>query len=127
MPAPPNMRRTVTDPKAANNSRMSSGPTAAPRPCARLRALLLSLGRRLELHRFAAPAGPGLVGIVEHELGGELLGLVVHLGAQEEQDRLGVDQHAYALVLDQLVGRLDLLGVFHRIGHAGAAAVLDAD
>jgi len=99
------MRRTSTGPNTQNNSRMSSGAT----------------------DRFAAAAGRGLVRIVEHELRGELVGLVVHLGADQEQHGLGIDQDTHALVLDHLVGGLDPLGVFHGVGHAGAAAVLDAD
>src|SRR5215510_9651562 len=100
MPAPPNKRRTSTSPKLENNSRMSSGDTSVafsgaypysenrspPRiTCGagffRDMRWLVSLGGRLELHRFATAAGRGLVRIVEHELRGELVGLVVHLGA----------------------------------------------
>src|SRR6266508_4419729 len=127
MPAPPNMRRTATGPKAANSSRMSSGDTAA----FQWMPLLVRLGRRLrgrlELHRLAATAGRGLVRVVEDELRGELVGLVVHLGAEQEQHRLGIDEHPHALVLDHLVELLDALGIFHGVGHAGTAAVLDAD
>ena len=83
--------------------------------------------RRRELHRFAAAAGRGLVRIVEHELRRKLLGLVVHLGAEQEQHRLRIDQDLHALVLDHFVVSASALGVFHRVFHAGAAAVLDAD
>ena len=55
-------------------------------------ALLGRVLGRLELHRFAAAAGRGLVRVVEHELRRQLLGLVVHLGAEQEQHRLRVDQ-----------------------------------
>ena len=61
----------------------------------------------VELHGFAAAAGRGLVRIVEHELRRQLVGLVVHLGAEQEQHGLRVDQDLDALVLDHLVGRLD--------------------
>src|SRR6476469_1431679 len=60
----------------------------------------VGLGGRLELHRFAAAAGGCLVRIVEYELRGEFVGLVVHFGAEQEQDRLGIDEDAHALVLD---------------------------
>src|SRR5688572_6708884 len=86
-PAPLNMRRTVTGPKAENNSRMSSG-SMDPAGSVRRRGIL----RRRQLHGLAAAAGGGLVRVVEHELRRELLGLVVHLGAEQEQHRLGVDQ-----------------------------------
>ena len=52
---------------------------------------------------------------------------IVHLGAEQEHHRLGVDQHLDALVLDHLVEGLLILGPFHGVFHAGAAAVLDAD
>src|SRR5207237_3474486 len=89
-------------------------------------AAILHLRRR-QLHRFAAAAGGDLVGVVEDELGLHLVGLVVHLGAKQEQDRLGIDQDLHATVLDHFVGRTDLMGVFHRVGLASAAAVLDSD
>src|SRR5215475_6400885 len=72
--------------------------------------------RRLELHGFAAAAGRDLVRIVEDELGLHLVGLVVHLGAQQVQHGLGVDQDLHALVLDDLVGGADLMGIFHGVG-----------
>src|SRR6201991_2747019 len=81
----------------------------------------------LELHRLAAAAGGNLVRVVEDELGLHLVGLVVHLGAEQEQHGLGVDQDLHALILDHLVGRTDLVGIFDRVGLTGAAAILDAD
>ena len=83
--------------------------------------------RGRQLHRLAAAAGAGLVRVVEDELGLHLVGLVVHLGAEQEQHGLGIDQDLDALVLDDLVGRADVMGVFDRVGLPGAAAVLDAD
>ena len=83
--------------------------------------------RSRQLHRFAAAAGAGLVRVVEDELRLHLVGLVVHLGAEQEQHRLGIDQDLDALVLDDLVGRLDVMGVFDGVGLPGAAAVLDTD
>src|SRR5215831_2987478 len=41
--------------------------------------------------------------------------------------RTSTGPNAQALVLDHLVRSLDPLGIFHGVGHAGAAAVLDAD
>src|SRR3954451_5416652 len=83
--------------------------------------------RRRQLHGLAAAAGAGLVGIVEDELGLHLVGLVVHFGAEQEQPRLGIDQDLDALVLDNLIGGFDVVGIFDRVGLPGAAAVLDAD
>src|SRR5262245_63401377 len=88
-PAPPNSRRSSTGPKAANNSRVSSGDKPRPRG-------LLRFARGLELDRFAAAAGGGLVGIVEHELRREPVGLVVHLGADEEKNGIGIGQQEIA-------------------------------
>src|SRR5437868_7316851 len=82
--------------------------------------------RRRQLHRLAAAASADLVGVVEDELGLHLVGLVVHLGAEQEQYGLGVDQNLDALVLHHFVGRLHIVGVFHRVGLPGTAAILDA-
>src|SRR5580692_197262 len=78
-----------------------------------------------QLHRLAAAAGRDLVRVVEDELGLHLVGLVVHLGAQQEQHRLGIDQDLDALVLDHFVGGADIVGIFDGVGLPGAAAVLD--
>src|SRR5581483_10175696 len=104
----------------ANSGMTSGGPSAAQR-------LELFLGHRGQVHRLAAAAGAGLVGVGEHELGRELVGHVVHLGAQQVHDGLGVDQHAGAVVLHHLVEALLLAGPVERVLHAGAAALLDAD
>src|SRR5664280_3791090 len=82
-----------------------------------------ALGRR-ELHGFAAAAGAGLVRIVEDELRRQLVGLVVHLGAEQEQHRLRIDQDLDALVLDHLVGRLHRVGVKNG-GCAGMAYTME--
>src|SRR5260221_2096174 len=83
--------------------------------------------RRRQLYGFAATAGAGLVRIVEDELRRHLVGLVIHLGAQQEQHRLAVDQDLHALVLDDFFGRSHLVGIFDRIGLPGAAAIHDPD
>ena len=80
-----------------------------------------------QLHGFAAAAGAGLVRIVEDELRRHLVDLVVHLGAEQKQHGLGIDQDLDALVLNDLVGGADIVGVFDRLGLPGAAAVLDPD
>src|SRR5262245_66343133 len=84
-PAPPNRRRSSTGPKAANSSRMSSGDKPRPRR-------LLPFARGLELDRFAAAAGGGLVGIVEHELRRQPVGFVVTFGGDQEQHSIGIEQ-----------------------------------
>ena len=89
--------------------------------------LELVAGRGREVHRFAAAARARLVRVGEHELGRELVGLVVHLGAEEVHDGLGVDQHARAVPLDHLVIGLLLGRPVHCVFHPGAAALLDAD
>src|SRR5689334_10382983 len=67
--------------------------------------------RRCELHGFSAAACAGLVRIVENELRRQLLGLVVHLGSEQKQHRFWVDQDLDALVLDDLVSRIDGIGI----------------
>src|SRR6516164_11629579 len=57
----------------------------------------------------------------------ESLSTLIHFGAEQEQHRLGIDQDAHAFVLDHLIQRIDLRGIFHGVGHAGAAAVFHAD
>src|SRR6266566_1245308 len=99
---------------------------AAPQDEAGARGEVSDLSGR-QLHGFAAAAGAGLVRVVEDELRRHLVDLVVHLGAQQEQHGLRIDQDLHALVLDDLVGRTNLVGVFDRIGLPRAAAVLDPD
>ena len=55
------------------------------------------------LHALAAAAGRGLVRIVEDEVRGQLVELVVHFRAQQEKHGLRIDQNLDALVLDDLV------------------------
>ena len=79
-----------------------------------------------ELHRLAAAAGRGLVRIVEHELRRQLVDLVVHLGAEQEQ-------HAFGSISTRRPCPRPPRRRRRRprhipcVGHAGAAAVLDAD
>src|SRR3954468_4642978 len=82
---------------------------------------------RAQLDRLAAAASGDLVGIVEDELGLHLVGLVVHLGAEQEQHGLRIDQDLDAAVFHHLVGGAGFVGVVARVGLPGAAAVLDAD
>ena len=138
MPKPENIRRIVTGPKSANRSIRKSRSMAPlhrnlaqPIPMRHCgEGVSMAPSRRpsrRQLHRFAATAGAGLVRVVEDELRLHLVGLVVHLGAEQEQHGLGIDQDLDALVLDHFVGRADLVGVFDRVGLPGAAAVLDPD
>src|SRR6266481_531359 len=83
--------------------------------------------RRRELHGFAAAAGADLVWVVEDELRRHLVDLVVHLGAEQKQHGLRIDQYLHALVLDDLVGGTNLVRIFDRVRLPGATAVLDPD
>src|SRR6266404_2180141 len=83
--------------------------------------------RRRELHGFAAAAGAYLVWVVEDELRRHLVDLVVHLGTEQKQHGLRIDQYLDALVLNDLVGGTNLVRIFDGIGLAGATAVLDPD
>src|SRR6516225_8845266 len=117
MPNPENIRRIVTGPKSEKRSIRKSRSMGERRRFAALRTRGLAPGRRrLELHGLAATAGTDLVGIIEDELGLQLVGLVVHLGAEQEQHGLGIYQDLHALVLDDLVGRADFVGIFDRVG-----------
>src|SRR3954465_2017092 len=114
------MRRIRISPKPAKRSRIPSPSTLF----GGLERVGLCRGDR---DRFAAAAGRGLVRVLEHELRRELRRLVVHLGAEQEQHRLRIDEDLDALVLDDVLAGLRAFRVLHRVGHAGAAAVLDAD
>src|SRR5450759_645527 len=118
-PSEPHRNRLVKRPAKGNSggygSRLTAGTT-----------WWLDLRRR-QLHGFAAATGAGLVRVVEDELRLHLVGLVIHLGAEQEQHGLGIDQDLDALVLDDLVGGANIVGIFDRIGLPGAAAVLDPD
>src|ERR1044072_1603252 len=97
MPAPPNMRRTDTGPNSLKSSPIASASTALL-----MRVRGGRTGGRRQLHRLAAAAGRGLVRVVEHEGRRELVDLEVHLGAEQEHDRLRVDQQLDALALHHL-------------------------
>ena len=85
------------------------------------------VSRRDQVHAFAAPASALLVRVIEHELAGKLVRLVVHLGAEEIHDRSRLDQQHRTSILDNLVVRLLRLSQGHGVFHAGAATLLDAD
>lgn len=57
----------------------------------------------LQAKRFAAPARPLDVRIVEDELGGQLALDKVHFGAEQRQLRLSIDQDADAVLEHFLV------------------------
>jgi hypothetical protein len=83
--------------------------------------------RRRDRDALAAAAGRGLVGIGEGERRRQVVDLEIHLRAEQEQHRLGVDQELDPLVLDHFVERRGRLGQLHRVGHPGATAVFDPD
>src|SRR4029078_118856 len=124
MPAPPNMRRTVTGPK--------------PERCSLMKArysLLAAMDRLfggdrlggLQHHRLTAAASRGLVRVIEDKARFQCRFPVVHLGAEQEQDCLWIDEDLDAFVLHDLIERALLFGPFHGVFHAGAAAILDAE
>src|SRR5947209_8447935 len=115
MPWPPNMRRTLTRRIGAKRSCRSSSVMAGSVRRRRL-AAAPAFGSRYERNRFPAAAGRDLVRVVEHELGRELGRAEIHLGAEQEQHGLGVDQHGDALLLHDLVARPDGLGGIERVG-----------
>src|SRR5262249_30348172 len=51
----------------------------------------------------------------------------IDLGAEKEEERFGVDDDRYALVLDDFIETRGRVGIVHRVFHACAAAVLHAD
>src|SRR5665213_330028 len=112
-----------------------SMPTAAPGPSDSRGAPSGSsiwnsfMGRdgRSDVEGFAAAAAAFFVGIAEGEAGLELVLDVVHLGADDEHRRLGIDQDGDALVLHDLVEFSLIVGVFERISQARAAARAHAD
>ena len=87
--------------------------------------LALPAGSRLTLS--PQPQAPFWFGLLNTNCDGELVGLVVHLGAEQIQHGLRIDDHARAVALDDLVELADAVGPGHGVLHAGAAALLDAD
>ena len=60
-------------------------------------------GRGDNRYAFAAAAGVGLIWIPEDELLVQWGDFIVHLTAQQEQHRFGIDHDGYAVVLDDFV------------------------
>src|SRR5262249_20654590 len=81
----------------------------------------------LDMEGLAAPAAPLLVRIAEDEARLELLLDVIHLSTQDEKRGLRIDQHPYPVLLDDLVRRLVLIGLFQRVAEARAALAAHAD
>src|SRR3954452_5953048 len=81
----------------------------------------------LDMEGLAAAAATLLVRITEHEAGLQLLLHIIHLGAEDEQGRLGIDQHGNAVLLDHFVRRLLLVGIFDGVAEAGTALAAYAD
>src|SRR5579871_4725803 len=98
MPSPPNMRRMAMGPKnwKRSSKRFESRFTA-----------LFSLGRR-DLDRLAAAAGRGLVRIVEDETRAQLFLHEIQLGADQEEDSLGIDEDLHAPVFHHFLEGLGL-------------------
>src|SRR5207237_10228768 len=83
--------------------------------------------RASDMERFAASAAALLVRIPEDEARLDLLLDVVHLGTQDEQRGLGIDQNRDAVLLDQLVHRVPLVGIFEGVAEPRAALAAHAD
>src|SRR6266446_1377475 len=81
----------------------------------------------LDVERFAAAAAAFLVGIAECEAALQLFLDVIHLGAEDEHDRLRIDQDRHALVFDDFVELALLIGIFERVAEARATARAHAD
>lgn len=77
----------------------------------------------------AASARLHHVGIVEDELGRQSVLLPVHLGANDAEEGLAVDEHLYAILLDTLVKLASLfrLDVFEVVAHTRTALVAHTD
>src|SRR5207245_1050038 len=76
----------------------------------------------LDVEGFTAAATAFLVGIVKCKAALQLFLDVVHLGAKDEHNRLGVDQYRHALVFDNFVELRLLVGVFDCVAEPRAAA-----
>src|ERR1700721_1439084 len=109
--------------RAKRSNLVPSWPLGGARLPRRLRRLAMTL----DVKRLAAAAAALLVRIAEDKAGFELFLHVIHLGAEDEHDRLGIDQHGDALVLDDLVEFALLVGVFEGVAEARAATRAYAD
>src|SRR5262249_40267702 len=91
-------------------------------------SLLCALARdALNVKGLAAAATALLVRIVESEAALQLLFDVVHLGPEDEHDRLRIDQYRHPLVFDDFVEFTLLVGIFDRVAEPRAAAGPHAD
>src|SRR6266851_852467 len=79
------------------------------------------------VERLAAAAAALFVRVAEDKARLELLLDVIHLGAEDEHDGLGVNEDRHALVLDDFVEFALLVGVFDRIAEPRAAPGAHAD
>ena len=79
------------------------------------------------MERFPAAAAPFFVGILEYEAAFEFFFDVIHLGAEQEHDGFGVDEHGDVVFFHHLVELADLIGIFNRVGKPRAAARAHAD
>src|SRR5690606_16153690 len=86
-----------------------------------------SFKSRSDVEGFPAAAPALLVGIAEAEAGLKLVLDPVHLRAEDEHRRFGIDEDGDALVFHHLVPLSLLVGVFERVGEARAAARPYAD
>src|SRR5260221_10364646 len=82
---------------------------------------------RLRSEGLAAAAARLLVGILEDETALQLVLLVIHLGADQEHHGSRIDEDRHALVLDDVLELLLLVGIFDEIAEPGAAARLHPD
>src|SRR6516165_425715 len=94
-----------------------------------LHARLLRALVRAALHveGFAAAAAALLIRISEGEAAFQFLFDVVHLGPEDEHDRLRIDQDRHPLILDDLVEFALLVSIFERVAEPRAAAGPHAD
>src|SRR6516165_7024156 len=81
----------------------------------------------LDVKGLAAAAATLLVWIAEGEAALQLLFDIIHLGPEDEHDRLRIDQYRHPLVLDDFVVFTLLIGIFERVAEPGAAAGPHAD
>src|SRR4029077_19610222 len=124
MPSPPKKRRNAIGPNSKNRSSKRCGSVFAATRRARGSVEVFGRGNA---HTLAAAAGGRLVRVVEHEAGAKLFAHEIHLGSNQEEDRLRFDEDLHALVLEPFVEGLASFGVVHALRHTGAAAVGHAD
>ena len=78
------------------------------------------------MNRFTTATSRRLIGIIEDKLARELIGLKIHLCAEQKEHGFRIDHHCGALFRYDFITGADGISGFDGVGHPSAAAIFDA-